>query len=176
MSKITRETRRASYEAVLPKINGRNRLILDTLGNRQMTVSEITDELVAAGKIPHFNRNYVAPRLTGLKDKGLVEPCGRRKATHSTATEAVWRRIEPKEEDLKAMEKLKVCKKCGAEFTAEHNAQKYCPECRRRAAAKRGAKKQSLSSLNEAARAAGMSYGQYVASMQPSIRKKEATT
>ena len=92
MSKTTRETRRASYDAVLPKVNDRCRLILKTLGNREMTVSEITDELVASGILPYFNRNYVAPRLTELKDMGVVETCGRRQSTRSTATEAVWRR------------------------------------------------------------------------------------
>lgn len=94
MSKTTRETRRKSYEAVLPKVNDRCRLILETLGSREMTVSEITDELVATGKIPYYNRNYVAPRLTELKEMGVVETCGRRKSTKSTATEAVWRRKE----------------------------------------------------------------------------------
>lgn len=90
--KTTKETRRESYEAVLPKVKDRARLILATLGNRELTVSEITDELVAAGEIPYYNRNYVAPRLTELKDMGIVETCGRRKSTHSPATEAVWRR------------------------------------------------------------------------------------
>lgn len=94
MTRITRKTRRASYEAVLPKVNERSRLILGTLGNRAMTVSEITDELVETGRLPYFNRNYVAPRLTELKDKGVVETCGRRKSTRSTASEAVWRRVE----------------------------------------------------------------------------------
>ena len=94
MSKITKETRRASYEAVLPKVKKRSRLILETLGNREMTVSELTDELVQAGKIPCYNRNYVAPRLTELKDMDVVETCGRRKSTHTDATEAVWRRKE----------------------------------------------------------------------------------
>ena len=94
MSQTTRETRRQSYEAVLPKVNDRCRLILETLGNRAMTVSEITDELVEAGRIPYFNRNYVAPRLTELRAMGVVETCGRRKSTRSSATEAVWRRVD----------------------------------------------------------------------------------
>ena len=94
MDIITKATRKASYEAVLPKVNERSRLILETLGSRAMTVSEITDELVAAGVLPYFNRNYVAPRLSELKDMGVVETCGRRKSTHSPATEAVWRRKE----------------------------------------------------------------------------------
>ena len=93
MDKTTKETRRESYEAILPKANERCRLILDTLGGREMTVSEITDELVAAGRLPYFNRNFVAPRMTELKEMGVVETCGRRKSTRSTAIEAVWHRV-----------------------------------------------------------------------------------
>lgn len=92
MDKTTRATRRASYDAVLPKVNDRCSLILETLGSRSMTVSEITEELVAAGKLPYFNRNYVAPRLTEMKGDNIVETCGRRKSTRSGALEAVWRR------------------------------------------------------------------------------------
>ena len=88
---ITKETRQEAYEAILPKINQRAKLVLDTLGSRSMTVSEITEELIRVGKIQYFNRNFVAPRLTELKDMGIVETCGRRKATRSNATEAVWR-------------------------------------------------------------------------------------
>ena len=93
MNETTKETRRESYDAILPKVKERARLILETLGSKEMTVSEITEELVSSGKIPYFNRNYVAPRLTELKDLGIVETCGRRKATRSDATEAVWRRV-----------------------------------------------------------------------------------
>lgn len=88
---ITKDTRRESHEAILPKINKRSKLILDTLGSRSMTVSEITEELIRTGKLNYFNRNFVAPRLTELKDAGIVETCGRRKSTRSDATEAVWR-------------------------------------------------------------------------------------
>lgn len=49
MDKTTRETRRQSYDAVLPKREKRCQLILETLGAREMTASEITEELVAAG-------------------------------------------------------------------------------------------------------------------------------
>lgn len=62
MNQTTKETRRRSYDAVLPKRAARCRLILEALGNRELTASEITEELVAAGRIPYFNRNYVAPR------------------------------------------------------------------------------------------------------------------
>ena len=96
MNQTTKETRRRSYDAVLPKRAARCRLILETLGNRELTASEITEELVAAGRIPYFNRNYVAPRLTELKEIGILTTVGRRKATRSDATEAVWaRRPQP---------------------------------------------------------------------------------
>lgn len=97
MSMTTRETRRASYDAILPKVNKRSALILEVLGGQEMTVSEITDALLAKGTIPYFNRNYVAPRLTELKDMDVVETCGRRKSTRSLAMEAVWRRKQSKE-------------------------------------------------------------------------------
>lgn len=94
MDATTKATRRQSYDAILPKRGARCRLILETLGTRQMTASELTEELVATGKIPYFNRNYVAPRLTELKDIGILETVGRRKATRSDVTEAVWARKE----------------------------------------------------------------------------------
>ncbi len=95
MDRTTKETRRQSYDAVLPKREKRCRLILETLGGRQMTASEITEELVAAGEIPYFNRNYVAPRITEMKQMGILKTVGRRKATRSDATEAVWARAQP---------------------------------------------------------------------------------
>lgn len=95
MDRTTKETRRQSYDAVLQKREKRCRMILETLGGRQMTASEITEELVAAGEIPYFNRNYVAPRLTEMKQMGILKTVGRRKATRSDATEAVWARAQP---------------------------------------------------------------------------------
>ena len=92
MDDITRASRRQSYDAIKPKRGKRITLILDTLGDRQMTASEITEELLAAGKIPYFNRNYVAPRLSELRELGIIETVGRRKATRSNTKEAVWAR------------------------------------------------------------------------------------
>lgn len=95
MDNTTKTTRRQSYDAILPKREKRCRLILETLGGREMTASEITEELVAAGALPYFNRNYVAPRLTEMKQMGILKTVGRRKATRSDATEAVWARAQP---------------------------------------------------------------------------------
>ena len=89
MNQTTKETRRRSYDAVLPKRAARCRLILETLGNRELTASEITEELVAAGRIPYFNRNYVAPRLTELKETKIFEINGQ------TYADASLTRIPP---------------------------------------------------------------------------------
>lgn len=91
MNQTTKETRRRSYDAVLPKRAARCRLILETLGNRELTASEITEELVAAGRIPYFNRNYVAPRLTELKEIGILTTVGRRTAS----ARAIWPATTP---------------------------------------------------------------------------------
>ena len=96
MNEITLQTRREAYDAVAPKIKPRSLLILDTMGDRAMTVSEITDELLAEGIIPYYDRNFVAPRMTEMRDFGIVEAVGRRQGTRSSRTEAVWKRTERK--------------------------------------------------------------------------------
>lgn len=96
MDDNTKSARRDAHESVKPKKNKRAALILATLGVRKMTASEITEELVKAGALPYFNRNFVAPRLSELKDAGLVETVGRRKATRSNIQESVWARVAEK--------------------------------------------------------------------------------
>ena len=76
----TTETRRESYEAITTETSKRGVLILDVLGNKQMTVDEIVYELIERREILHFDRNFVAPRLTELKEAGAVEVIGKRKS------------------------------------------------------------------------------------------------
>lgn len=91
---ITEETRRESYEAGQPVFPTHKVRVLYVLRQGPKTASEITEELLALGLIPFYNRGFVAPRLTELRQQGLVEPCGRRKATRGDRTEAVWRRTD----------------------------------------------------------------------------------
>ena len=72
MNGITKQTRRQSYDGIRTRSGERCKLILETLGNRSMTVEEITDELVAAGHLKYYDRNFVAPRLTELKGAGVL--------------------------------------------------------------------------------------------------------
>lgn len=90
---ITQETRRESYEAIVNKREARRNLILDILGDRQMTVSEIVKEMLDEGIIRYYDRNFVAPRLTELKDAGKVKVVGKRTCIMSGKQIAVWQKV-----------------------------------------------------------------------------------
>ena len=67
--------------------------------------------------------------------------------------------------------KIVSCKACGTKFERTHNAQKYCDACKPKNYNKPKAPKriklckQGLSDINRLARESGMTYGQYVASL-----------
>lgn len=92
----TTETRRESYEAITTETSKRGALILDVLGNKQMTVDEIVYALIDRREILHFDRNFVAPRLTELKEAGAVEVIGKRKSPRTGKNVAVWARTKSK--------------------------------------------------------------------------------
>lgn len=76
-----------------PKRAARCRLILETLGNRELTASEITEELVAAGRIPYFNRNYVAPELLAHELAHVATPEDTEHGeSWSAASEAIFKK------------------------------------------------------------------------------------
>lgn len=90
MNGITKQTRRQSYDGIRTRSGERCKLILETLGNRSMTVEEITDELVAAGHLKYYDRNFVAPRLTELKGAGVLEVVGKKPSKRTGKNTAVW--------------------------------------------------------------------------------------
>lgn len=90
MDGITKQTRRQSYDGIRTRSGERCKLILETLGNRPMTVEEITDELVAAGHLKYYDRNFVAPRLTELKGAGILEVVGKKPSKRTGKNTAVW--------------------------------------------------------------------------------------
>ena len=98
---ITRETRREGYESVLNKRTIRAELILEILDNGPMTASEIVKELLDRGVIKYYNRNFVAPRLTELKEEGRVEVIGKRPCIMSGKNVAVWQRVETEQLKIK---------------------------------------------------------------------------
>lgn len=90
MDGITKQTRRQSYDGIRTRRGERCKLILETLGNRSMTVEEITDELVATGHLKYYDRNFVAPRLTELKGAGVLEVVGKKPSKRTGKNTAVW--------------------------------------------------------------------------------------
>lgn len=89
---ITQETRREAYEAIQGKTLNRKQLILMVLGQQELTVDEIVNKLIAIGKLKEFDRNFVAPRLTELKQEGVLEAVRKCKSGRTARVVTVWRR------------------------------------------------------------------------------------
>lgn len=88
---ITDETRRDSYIEVLPKTNDRKSLIKYLLQIKDMTAHELTEQLLILGLIPYYDRNFVSPRLTELKEAGQVEAVAKRYCERTDRQVAVWK-------------------------------------------------------------------------------------
>lgn len=89
---ITQATRREAHEFIARKRDDRCEQILEVLGDRQLTVSEIVQELLDKGVIKYYDRNFVAPRLTEMREAGLVKVVGKRPCIMSGKNIAVWAR------------------------------------------------------------------------------------
>lgn len=93
MDETTMETRRESHEAIVPEKSRRAALILEVLGDGKMTVDDIVNALIARGRITTFDRNFVAPRLTEMKDAGIIEVVGKKISDRSGKRIAVWAKV-----------------------------------------------------------------------------------
>lgn len=62
--------------------------------NTPLSAKEIAVAMFNKGYTPTTERNFSAPRLTELSQKGLVEPCGKLKCRYTGKTVAVYRLIE----------------------------------------------------------------------------------
>lgn len=81
---ITEETRREAFEQ---RPVTRQTLILQALGDKEMTAREIANDL------GYDDPNAVRPRLTELMQAGKVEAVGKRKDPISNITVAVFARV-----------------------------------------------------------------------------------
>ena len=91
MNSITKETRRESYNAVLPTLNERQKTVLQVLKDcGDMTAQEIAAELHRRGITPTDERNFSAPRLTELADMGIVKAIGKKACGKTGKTVSVW--------------------------------------------------------------------------------------
>ena len=90
---ITYATRHESYEQVKPKINERQRNILNIMGAKSMTADEITSAMLAEGQINYYDRNFVSPRLTELERMGVIEQVGLRKCNRTGRNVTVYKKV-----------------------------------------------------------------------------------
>lgn len=90
----TKETRRESYHAVLPTLTIRHKTVLQILkACGDMTAQEVASELHKRGITPTDERNFAAPRLTELADKGLVKTVGKKVCGKTGRKVTVWSAI-----------------------------------------------------------------------------------
>ena len=88
---ITEETRRESYRAVLPTKTDRQKSVLKILQEwGDMTAQEIAYILHWSGLTPDDERNRTAPRLTELKDAGMVHVVGKKICSKTGRSVSVW--------------------------------------------------------------------------------------
>lgn len=81
---ITNQTR---FESYLTRPTARQRQILYTLGNREMTARQLCYEMGFS------DLNAVKPRLTEMKAQGRVQAVGKTKDEVTGKTVAVWRKV-----------------------------------------------------------------------------------
>lgn len=87
---VTLNTRHDSNEAV--DREKRYKQIIGILKEYHIPLSakEIAVAMHMKGYTPTDERNFAAPRLTELSQKGVVEPCGKQKCSYSGKTVTVY--------------------------------------------------------------------------------------
>ena len=91
---VTLKTRHDSNEVV--DREQRYKQIIEILTEhpeRPLSAKEIAVFMHRKGFTPTEERNFSAPRLTELSQKGVVEPCGKIKCLYTGKTVAVYRLI-----------------------------------------------------------------------------------
>jgi len=88
---ITKETRRESYHTVLLTLTERHKAVLRILKEwGDLTAQEVATVLQLEGITPTDERNFSAPRLTELADKGLVRAVGKKICGKTGRKVTVW--------------------------------------------------------------------------------------
>ena len=88
----TFDTRADSHEAV-DKAK-RYSQIRECLQEREMTAKECAVRMHEKGYIPTSERNFTAPRLTEMANKGIVDIIGKKKCAYTGRTVAVYTLME----------------------------------------------------------------------------------
>ena len=91
---VTLDTRHDSHESVDKE--KRYRQIIEIMAEHKhpLTAKQIAVMMYGKGYTPTAERNFSAPRLTELSQKGVVEPVGKQKCEYTGKTVAVYSLIE----------------------------------------------------------------------------------
>ena len=90
---VTLNTRHDSNEVVDRKRRYKQIKEIMKSHSGPMTAKEIATEMWDRGYTPTAERNFAAPRLTELSQKGVVEPCGKTRCIYTGKMVAVYRLI-----------------------------------------------------------------------------------
>ena len=85
----TLDTRGESYEQI-DKVKRYGQIIECLRENPKMTAKQIAVRMYEKGYIPTTERNFTAPRLTEMSQRGIVEPIGKTKCQYTGKTVAVY--------------------------------------------------------------------------------------
>lgn len=91
--KITAETRLQSFNEIQPKKRVRYEQILERL-DKPKSAKDIAVELFDLGVIPSTERNYTAPRLTELENRGIVKVIGKKRCKYTGKMVSVYQKTE----------------------------------------------------------------------------------
>ncbi|MDD5021844.1 MAG: hypothetical protein PHR82_06945 [Endomicrobiaceae bacterium] len=93
---VTVQTRRESYNGIIPKRMIRKEYIREVLAANSdgMTAEEITTELHKNGVISRLDFNYSRPRLTEMRSAGEVRVIGKRESSLTGKNTAVWQLVK----------------------------------------------------------------------------------
>lgn len=84
-----KETRRESHESV-DKERRYQQIVNILTEYGPLTAKEVAVKMASKGYIPDAERNFSAPRLTELSEKGVVEPIGKKKCKYTGKTVSVY--------------------------------------------------------------------------------------
>lgn len=89
---ITDDTRKEAHGKVDKE--KRYKQILECMNGSEMTAKETAVEMFKRGYIPTSERNFSAPRLTELEQKGLVKVVGKKKCEYTGKTVAIYKKVD----------------------------------------------------------------------------------
>jgi hypothetical protein len=92
---IQSETRRESYERIKTTLTARQKTVLAILRELgDLTAQEVADTLCFLRITPTNERNFAAPRLTELAEKGLVTAVSKKVCKKTGRTVTVWSAVK----------------------------------------------------------------------------------